>query len=56
VAITFAFVPGQFGTSEAVYALLAGAALLPAAARLSIALLRRMRGVLVTLAGLLLDV
>ncbi|HWF87111.1 MAG TPA: lysylphosphatidylglycerol synthase domain-containing protein [Vicinamibacterales bacterium] len=47
----FAFVPGQFGASEGMYALLAGAIGLPAAAGLTLALVRRIRGLLVASAG-----
>lgn len=43
VAIAFAFVPGQFGASEGVYAWVAGAIGLPAAAGLSLAFVRRLR-------------
>ena len=50
--IAFAFVPGQVGASEAVYTLLVGAIGLPAAAGVTLALLRRMRGLLVAAAGL----
>ncbi len=49
----FAFVPGQFGASEGVYALLAGAIGLPAAAGLTLALVRRVRGLLVASAGVI---
>lgn len=47
-----AFVPGQFGVSEALYALLAGAVGVPAATGLTLALVRRLRGLLVGLVGL----
>jgi hypothetical protein len=52
VAIVFAFIPGQFGASEGVYVLLAGGVGLPAAAGLTLALVRRMRGLVVAAAGL----
>lgn len=51
IATAFAFIPGQVGASEGVYALLAGAIGLPAAAGLTLALVRRMRGLLVAAAG-----
>jgi hypothetical protein len=51
VGIAFAFVPGQLGALEGVNALLAGAIGLPAAAGLSLALVRRMRGLLVAAGG-----
>ena len=51
VAIAFAFIPGQFGASEGVYALLFGAIGLPAAAGLTLALVRRMRALLVAATG-----
>jgi hypothetical protein len=51
VTIAFAFMPGQLGASEGVYALLAGAVGLPAAAGLSLALVRRVRGLLIAAAG-----
>jgi hypothetical protein len=51
VTIAFAFIPGQLGASEGVYALLAGAVGLPAAAGLSLALVRRVRGLLIAAAG-----
>jgi hypothetical protein len=51
IAIAFAFIPGQVGASEGVYALLAGIVGLPAAAGLTLALVRRMRGLLVAAAG-----
>ena len=53
VAIAFAFVPGQFGASEGTYALLAAAIGLSTAAGLSLALVRRLRGVLVAVVGVL---
>jgi hypothetical protein len=52
VAMAFAFIPGQFGASEAVYAALAAAIGLPSAAGLTLALVRRVRGLLVAAAGL----
>lgn len=52
IAIVFAFIPGQFGASEGVYVLLAGAVGLPAAAGLTLALVRRVRGLVVAAAGL----
>jgi hypothetical protein len=52
IAIAFAFIPGQFGASEGVYVLLAGAVGLPMAAGLTLALVRRVRGLLVAAAGL----
>jgi hypothetical protein len=51
IVIAFAVIPGQVGASEGVYALLAGAIGLPTAAGLTLALVRRMRGVLVTAAS-----
>ena len=51
IATAFAFVPGQVGASEGVYALLAGAIGLPPAAGLTLALVRRMRGLLVASVG-----
>lgn len=51
IAIAFAFIPGQLGASEGVYALLTGAIGLPAAAGLTPALVRRMRGLLIAAAG-----
>jgi hypothetical protein len=51
VGIAFAFVPGQLGALEGVSALLAGAIGLPLAAGLSLALVRRVRGLLVAAAG-----
>ena len=52
VAIAFAFVPGQLGASEVVYAVLCGAIGLPAAAGVSVALVRRLRSMVVAIAGL----
>jgi hypothetical protein len=51
VATAFALIPGQMGASEGVYALLAGAIGLPAAAGLTLALVRRVRGLLIASAG-----
>lgn len=51
IGIAFAFIPGQVGASEAVYELLASAIGLPAAAGLTLALVRRMRALLVASAG-----
>jgi hypothetical protein len=51
IAIAFSFIPGQFGASEGVYALLFGAIGLPTAAGLTLALVRRIRGLLVAAAG-----
>jgi hypothetical protein len=53
IAILFAFVPGQFGASEGVYALIARTLGLPPAAGLTLALVRRVRGLLVAAGGLL---
>ena len=51
VGILFAFVPGQIGAAEGVYAWLAGAIGLAASAGLSLALVRRLRGLVVAVAG-----
>jgi uncharacterized protein (TIRG00374 family) len=51
VTIAFAFVPGQLGASESVYAWLAEAMGLPMAVGLALALLRRLRGLIVATAG-----
>ena len=51
VPIAFAFIPGQFGALEGVHALLAAAIGLPAAVGLTLALVRRMRGLLVAAVG-----
>lgn len=51
IAIAFSFIPGQFGASEGVYALLFGAIGLPTAAGLTLALVRRVRSLLVAAAG-----
>ncbi len=53
VGIAFAFIPGQFGASEEVYAVLARAIGLSTAVGLSVALLRRLRGFGVALTGLI---
>jgi hypothetical protein len=53
VGILFAFVPGQIGAAEGVYAWLAGAIGLAASAGLSLALVRRFRGLVVAVAGVL---
>jgi len=51
IGIAFAFIPGQFGAAEGVYALLAGAIGLPTAAGLTLALVRRIRSLLLAAAG-----
>jgi hypothetical protein len=51
IGVAFVFVPGQVGVSEGVYALLARAIGLPTAAGLTLALVRRTRGLLVATAG-----
>jgi hypothetical protein len=51
ISTIFAFVPGQVGVSEGVYTLIAGAIGLPKAAGLTLALTRRMRGLLVAAVG-----
>jgi hypothetical protein len=51
VPIAFAFIPGQLGALEGVYAMLAGAIGLPAALGLTLALLRRVRDVLAAAGG-----
>lgn len=53
IAIAFAFIPGQFGASESVYVLIAGAVGLPVAAGLTLALVRRVRGLFLAAGGLL---
>jgi hypothetical protein len=53
IATAFAFIPGQMGASEGIYALLAGAIGLPTAAGLTLALVRRIRGLLVASVGVL---
>jgi len=52
IGIAFAFIPGQFGAFEGVYVFLAKAVGLPAAAGLTLALVRRARSLLVAAAGL----
>jgi hypothetical protein len=52
IGIAFAFIPGQFGAFEGVYAFLAHAVGLPAAAGLTLALVRRARSLLVAAGGL----
>jgi hypothetical protein len=51
ISTAFAFIPGQVGALEGVYALLAGAIGLPIAAGLTLALVRRLRGLLVAASG-----
>ena len=51
IATVFAFIPGQVGASEGVYSLLAGAIGLPPAVGLTLALVRRIRGLLVASVG-----
>ncbi|MBI3491686.1 MAG: flippase-like domain-containing protein [Acidobacteria bacterium] len=53
VSIAFFFVPGQIGASEGAYALLLPAIGFPAAAGLTVALVRRVRGLLVAGAGVI---
>jgi hypothetical protein len=53
IGAAFFFVPGQIGASEAVYTLLFQALGLPVAAGLTLALVRRVRGLVVAGAGLL---
>ena len=53
VGILFAFVPGQVGVSEGAYAWLAGVIGLSNSAGLSLALVRRLRGLAVAVAGVL---
>src|SRR5262249_49844802 len=53
VGVVFAFIPGQFGASEGTYSLIAGAVGLPPAVGLTVALVRRFRGVFVAVAGLI---
>lgn len=53
VPIAFAFIPGQLGALEGVYAMLAGAIGMPAALGLTLALLRRVRDLLAAAGGLL---
>lgn len=52
VDIAFSFVPGQVGVSEGTFALLFSAIGLPSAAGLTLALVRRIRALLVAAAGL----
>ena len=52
IGVAFFFIPGQLGASEGVYALLLGAIGLPAAAGLTLALVRRFRALLVAGAAL----
>ncbi len=52
ISIAFFFVPGQVGASESVYALLARTFGYPAAAGLTLALVRRVRALIVAGAGL----
>jgi hypothetical protein len=51
IGLVFAFVPGQVGAAESVYALLARAVGLPAAVGLTLALVRRVRGLIVGTVG-----
>jgi hypothetical protein len=53
IGVIFSFVPGQVGISEGVYALLFGAIGLPAAAGLTLALVRRLRSLPVAAAGVI---
>jgi len=53
VGTAFAFIPGQFGASEGTYELLTKAIGLPAAIGLTVSLVRRLRGVLVAVVGLI---
>jgi hypothetical protein len=52
IGAAFFFVPGQIGAQEGVYTVLGSALGAPAAAGLTLALARRIRGVIVALAGL----
>jgi uncharacterized membrane protein YbhN (UPF0104 family) len=52
ISIAFFFIPGQLGASEGVYALLFGAIGLPAATGLTMALVRRIRALIVAGAAL----
>ena len=52
IGIAFFFIPGQLGASEGVYALLFGAIGLPAATGLTVALVRRIRALIVAGAAL----
>ena len=51
IGLVFAFVPGQVGAAESVYVLLARAVGVPAAVGLTLALVRRVRGLLVGAIG-----
>ena len=51
IGLVFAFVPGQVGAAESVYVLLVRAVGVPAAAGLTLALVRRVRGLLVGAIG-----
>lgn len=51
ISVAFAFIPGQVGASEGVTAMLAGTIGLPAAAGLTLALVRRMRGLVIAAAS-----
>jgi hypothetical protein len=53
VGIVFAFIPGQLGASEGTYEVLTKAVGLPTAVGLTVALVRRLRGVLVAIVGLI---
>jgi hypothetical protein len=53
ISVVFFFVPGQVGASESVYTLLFAAIGLPGAAGLTMALVRRVRGLIVAGIGLL---
>jgi len=52
ISVAFFFVPGQIGASESVYTLLFAAIGLPGAVGLTMALVRRVRGLIVAGAGL----
>jgi len=52
IGLVFAFVPGQVGAAEGVYVLLARAVGAPAAVGLTLALVRRVRGLLVAAIGM----
>jgi hypothetical protein len=51
IGLVFAFVPGQVGAAESVYVFLARAVGVPAAAGLTLALVRRVRGLLIGAIG-----
>jgi hypothetical protein len=51
ISVAFFFIPGQVGASEGVYSLLVSALGFPAAAGLTLALVRRVRGVIVAGVG-----